>query len=60
MRIFASTFLSTALAVTAASVLAVNASAVQGPGGRAVIASTVPVSDPGPLTALMEIGRAHV
>lgn len=53
MRIFASTFLSTALAVTAASVLAVNASAVQGPGGRAVIASTVPVSDPGPLTALM-------
>jgi subtilase family serine protease len=56
MRIFVSTFLSTALAVTAASVLAAGApaavAATASPGGRAVIASTVPVSDAGPLTAL--------
>jgi subtilase family serine protease len=49
-------FLSTALAVTAASVLIASTSAAtaaaQGQGGRAVIASTVPVSGLGPLKAL--------
>lgn len=56
MRVFVTTLAGTALAVTAASVLVASASAVpaatQGHDGRAVIASTVPGSAAGPLTAL--------
>ena len=56
--------LSMALAVTAASVLVVGTSAAgaatQGHGGRAVIASTVPVSGPGPLRALAAGSRVRL
>jgi hypothetical protein len=56
--------LSTALAVTAASVLIAGgsaaAAATQGHSGRAVIASTVLVSGPGPLRALAAGSRVRV
>jgi subtilase family serine protease len=56
--------LSAALAVTAASVLVAGASAAtaatRGHGGRAVIASTVPGSEPGPLTALAARSRVRL
>jgi subtilase family serine protease len=56
--------LSTALAVTAASVLVAGASAAtaatQGHDGRAVIASTLPVPGPGPLRALAAGSRVRV
>lgn len=61
--------LSTALAVTAASVLVASTSAAaaaaaatgsHGHGGRAVIASTAPVSGPGPLRALAAGSRVRL
>ncbi|MGD0553829.1 MAG: S53 family peptidase [Streptosporangiaceae bacterium] len=56
--------LSAALAVTAASVLVASASAATAatpaPDGRAVIASTVPVSGPGPLRALAAGSRVRL
>jgi subtilase family serine protease len=56
--------LSTALAVTAASVLVAGASAAtaatQGHGGRAIIASTMPVPGPGPLRALAAGSRVRL
>lgn len=56
--------LSPALAVTAASVLVVGASAAMaatpGDGGRAVIANTAPVSGPGPLGTLAAGSRVRL
>jgi subtilase family serine protease len=56
--------LGTALAVTAVSVLVVSTSATaatnQGHGSRAVIASTVPVSGTGPLSALAAGSRVRL
>jgi subtilase family serine protease len=57
-------YLSTALAVTAASVLVASTSAAaapaQSPGGRATIASTAPVPGPGALTALAAGSRVRL
>jgi subtilase family serine protease len=56
--------LSTALAVSAASVLVAGAStaaaATQGHSGRAVIANTVPASGPAPLSALAAASRVRL